>query len=103
MIGASTISGGGRGLFIMSDIILQENQIRTLLPYVGPSYSWGDWHALVRYIRSMSTYALTANSLTSGNYGELQIIDGRPFTHQNVAGLINSSRGNSDATNCAFE
>ena len=51
----------------------------------------------------MTTYGLTAISLTSNSYADLQFIDGKPYTHQNVAAIVNSSRGNSDATNCAFE
>ena len=78
------------------------------MSFCGPIYGWGTWHALVRFIRSMTTYGLCANaaSLTERNiqhnYGSRLYIDGRPYAQGNIAGLINSSRGRNERTNCTF-
>ena len=72
------------------------------MPYYGPSYYSGEWRRLVEYRPSMSVYGLNSNMYThrlkleSGkgmNRGNLLYIDGRAYTHKNIAGFINSSNG----------
>ncbi|KAH7442447.1 hypothetical protein KP509_03G089000 [Ceratopteris richardii] len=111
MIAPSTITNVGRGLFIVEDLYVPPNFEVTLMSFCGPIYGWGDWHRFSRYVQSMSTYGICLNvaSLTSRRIlhaeNERLYIDGRPYTHGNIAGLINSSRGlhNSSRTNCTFE
>ncbi len=108
IIAPSTISGGGRGLFVAQDIHVPSHSEVTLMSYCGPMYNWSTWHQLVRYTRSMTTYGLCVNaaSLFEENraraFGERIYIDGRPYTQGNIAGLINSSRGRNHYTNCVF-
>jgi hypothetical protein len=37
------------------------------------------------------------------SHADRRYLDGRPQAHGNIAGLINSSMGNRDLTNCIFE
>lgn len=102
VIAPSTIPNGGRGLFIAQDLRVPANSEVTLMSFCGPIYGWGAWHALVRFIRSMTTYGLCANaaSLTERNIryncGSWLYVDGRPYAQGNIAGLINSSRGRNE-------
>ena len=72
------------------------------MPYYGPSYYCGEWRRIAKYNPSMSAYGLNSNMYThrlqfeSGkemNGGHLLYIDGRVYTHKNIAGFINNSRG----------
>ena len=109
MIAPSTISpNAGRGLFVAQPVHVPANSEVTLMSYCGPMYTWSAWHRLVRYVRSMTTYGLCANSVSLGEqnmtraYGQRIYIDGRPYTQGNIAGFINSSRGRDHYTNCVF-
>ncbi|KAH6556497.1 hypothetical protein KP509_1Z174500 [Ceratopteris richardii] len=96
MIAASTITNASRGLFIVDDLYVPPNSKVTLMSFCGPIYGWGDCHRLSRYVQSMSTYGICLNaaSLTSRRIlhakNERLYIDGRPYTHGNIAGLINN-------------
>ena len=56
----------------------------------------------------MTVYGLCANAASLiergiiHNEGEQIYIDGRPYAQGNIAGLINSSRGRHERTNCTF-
>ncbi|KAH7437566.1 hypothetical protein KP509_05G078500 [Ceratopteris richardii] len=111
MIAPSIITNASRGLFIVEDLYVPLNSEVTLMSFYGRIYGWGDWHRLACYVQSMSTYGicLNATSLTTRRIShaknERLYIDGRPYTHGNIVGLINSNRGlyNSLRTNCIFE
>ena len=112
MIGPSRINRAGRGLFIFQDVRVPQDAIVTLMSYGGVEYSWSEWHQLSSYIHSMSIYGMSCNATPlreSVDMGEQvshvdhRYIDGRPQAHGNIAGLINSSMGNRDLTNCIFE
>ena len=86
--------------------------IVTLMSYGGPEYSWSEWHQLSSYIHSMSIYGIACNVTSlrervdmgeQVSHVDRRYIDGRPQAHGNIAGLINSSMGNRDLTNCIFE
>ena len=108
LIAPSTIPSSGRGLFIAQDLHVPAHSEVTLMSFCGPIYDWGPWHQLVHYLHSMTTYGLCLNaaSLTkrgiTHNEGERNYIDGRPYSQGNIAGLINSSRGRHEMTNCTF-
>ena len=83
------------------------------MPYYGPTYYSGEWRRLAEYKHSMSAYGLNSNMYThrlqleSGkemNRGQLMYIDGRAYTHKNIAGFINSSKGRDPTVrpNCQF-
>ena len=83
------------------------------MPYYGPSYYSGEWRRLVEYKPSMSAYGLNSNMYThrlqleSGkemNKCHLLYIDGCAYTHKNIVGFINSSRGRDPNVrpNCQF-
>ena len=109
MIQPSNIHGANLGLFIFKNFHVGSKHInnsqqtaRQLMPYYGPSYSSGQWRMLVEYKHSMSAYGLNSNMYTHRlqmergekvNKGNLLYIDGRAYTHKNIAGFINSSEG----------
>jgi hypothetical protein len=64
-------------------------------------YKWSAWHRLVRYVRSMTTYGLCANSVSLGEQNMTRAY-GRPYTQGNIVGFSNSSRGRDHYTNCVF-
>eukprot|EP00249_Psilotum_nudum_P024713 c29272_g1_i1 orf=461-991(+) len=111
MIAPSSIYRAGRGLYTLTDIFVPREAYVTLMLFCGPEYTWGQWHQLSTYVVSMTTYSICSNVASIAeqhemglptNYGEHLYIDGRPYTHGNIAALINSSRGDPDMTNCIF-
>ena len=120
MIRPSSIHGANLGLFIVENVHVgskhrnNSQQIsRTLMPYYGPSYYNGEWRRLAEYKPSMSTYGLNLNMYTHRlqlesekemNGGNILYINGCAYTHTNIAGFINSSRGRDPNVrpNCQF-
>ena len=109
MIGPSRINRAGRGLFILQDVRVPQDAIVTLMSYGGLEYSWIEWHQLSSYIHSMSIYGIACNATSlrervdmreKVSHVDHRYIDGKPQAHGNIAGLINSSMGNRDLTNC---
>ena len=83
------------------------------MPYYGTSYYSGEWRRITKYKPLMSTYGLNSNMYThrfqleSGkeiNRGHLMYIYGRAYTHKNIVGFINSSKGRDPTIrlNCQF-
>lgn len=113
VIAPSEIRNAGRGLYTLDDIYVPRGSCVTLMVFCGPEYPWGRWHQLAQYVVSMSTYGICSNGAsivdaeqqgTHMDRGERLYMDGRPATHGNIAGLINSSRGQAGSmTNCIFE
>ena len=75
---------------------------RRLIPYYGQSYYSGEWRRLAEYKPSMSAYGLNSNmykhplQLESGkemNRDHLLYIDEHAYTHKNIVGFIDSSKG----------
>ena len=120
MIRPSNIHGVNLGIFIVKNVHIgskhrnnSQQTSRILMPYYGPSYYSGEWRRLAEYKPSMSAYGLNSNiythhlQLESGkemNRGHLLYIDGRAYTHKNIAGFINGSRGRDPNVrpNCQF-
>lgn len=83
------------------------------MPYYGLSYYSGGWRRLTEYEPGMSAYGINSNMYThrlqleSGkemSIGNLLHIDGRAYTHNNIAGFINSIKGRDHNVrpNCQF-
>ena len=120
MIQPSNIHGANLGLFIVQNVHVgskhRNNSQQTtskLMPYYGPSYYCGEWRRLAEYTPSMPTCGLNLNMYTHHlqlergkemNRGHLMYIDGRVYTHKNIIGFINSSKGRDPTTrpNCQF-
>jgi hypothetical protein len=86
----------GLGIFFMDGIIVKYNIVIELMDYVRPCYNYNDWMRLVRYMRSMWRYALTANYIQLINNDKNKrvniYIDGRPKVSRNIAWFINITR-----------
>jgi hypothetical protein len=109
MIRPSNIHGENIGLFIVQNVHLgyknrnnSQQTIRRLIPYYGLSYYSGEWKRLGEYKPIMSAYGLNLNMYTqclqleSGkeiNRDHLMYIYGRAYTHKNISGFTNSSKG----------
>jgi hypothetical protein len=85
----------GLGLFSMDGIIVKYNTVTELMDYIGPCYNYNDWMWLVRYMRSIQRYALTANYIQlinkDKNKGATIYIDGRPKASNNIVGFISNT------------
>jgi hypothetical protein len=108
------------GLFVVQNVHVgsknrknSQQTTRILMPYYGPSYYSGEWKRLAEYKPSMSAYGINSNMYThclqleSGkeiNRDHLMYIDGRAYTHKNISGFINSSKGRDPNVrpNCQF-
>jgi hypothetical protein len=108
------------GLFIVQNVHVgyknrnnSQQTTMSLMPYYGPSYYNGEWKRLAEYKPSMLAYGLNSNmyshhvQLESGkeiNRGHIMYIDGHAYTHKNISGFINSSKGRDSNVrpNCQF-
>jgi hypothetical protein len=109
MIRPYNIHGANLGLFIVQNVHVgsknrnnSQQTTRRLMPYYGPSYYSGEWKRIAKYKPNMSTNGLNLNMYThslqleSGkeiNRGHLMYIDRCAYTHKNISGSINSSKG----------
>jgi hypothetical protein len=105
MISKSKIDVLNPGLFILSDVFIPPKQSVAIMPFFGPLYSWYDYLNIVKCKHNISMYSMCMNGYDSRNFNRknLLYIDGRPQTHGNIAGFINSCRSSLFTTNCSFE
>lgn len=105
IIKTSRVPGAGLGLYIMTNTKVKDGTTVPLMPYVGPEYNSEAWHKLSTHQWCMLVYGLNSNAQTivrPDNSADLTYIDGRPQLHGNLAGFVNSSIENPEATNCEF-
>jgi hypothetical protein len=77
----------------------------TLMPFFGPLYSCSNYLNIVKYKHRISMYSMCMNGYPSRNFNRKNLlhIDGRPRTHGNIVGFINSCTASLFSTNCSFE
>jgi hypothetical protein len=105
MIVESKIDVANLGLFILSHVYVPLKQLVALMQFCGPLYSQFDCLNIIKYKHNISMYSICMNGYAFGNFNKknLLYINGRPQTHGNIAGFINSCKFLLFSANCSFE
>ena len=104
MISKSNIDAANLGLFILSHVPVPPKHSIKLMSFCGPIYCHSNYLNIVKYKHNISMYSMRMNGYASRkfNRNNMLYIDGRPHTHGNIAGLINSSRCSLFSANCSL-
>ena len=105
MISKSYIDVSNLGLFILSHVFVPPKQLVSLMPFCGPLYGHFDYLNIVKYKHNISVYCMCMNGYACINFNRKNLLytDGRPQTHGNIVGFINSSKSSLFSENCCFE